>query len=114
VISVYTAGAVTVTRNSATVTGIGTEWTSLSGVRYFKLSGTAEPFYHVSSITNDTTLVLTVPYGGTNASRGHYILVDEVTTNCHFPLVTDLYPDPEVFERKAVMMIANEIFRRLE
>jgi hypothetical protein len=40
--------------------------------------------------------------------------VDEVTTNCHFPLVTDLYPDPEVFERKAVMMIANEIFRRLE
>jgi hypothetical protein len=112
-ISVYTVGSVTVTRGSATVTGIGTAWDSLSGVRYFKLLGTSEPFYHVSSITDDTTLVLTVPYGGVNAARGKYILVDEVTTNCYFPLVTDFYPDPEVFERKAVMMVANEIFRRL-
>jgi hypothetical protein len=78
----YTTGTVTVTNGSTTVTGDGTTWADsriFAGSRIGFTS--ADPsaiitWYGISSITNNTTIVLTSNYLGENASSQPYVIED--------------------------------------
>ncbi len=83
----YQQGLVTVTSGSATVTGSGTAWlgqiqpghifiraTMVNGVRV------DDPVaYFVASVTSNTQLTLTAPYGGASGSGQKYGIVRELT-----------------------------------
>lgn len=58
----YSTGAISVTNNSTTITGTGTEW--LNNAREGSSILIKTKWYTVSSITNDTTIILTKPYQG--------------------------------------------------
>lgn len=69
----YDAGAVNVTLNSATVTGVGTQW--LAGARQGEaFVGPDGSLYEVLNIASDTSLTLTRPYRGATQSAQPYAL----------------------------------------
>ena len=66
----YSDGCVSVTFGSATVTGIGTEWTSVMAGRYFSAVGSRKKDYLISSVsTSAQTLTLSTVY--TSASDAY-------------------------------------------
>jgi hypothetical protein len=105
----YSIGTVTVTRGSATVTGRGTYWTSITSPVYFRLIGDNAPFYTISEVASNTSLTLSVPYGGLTASRVSYMIISDVTTNATIPLVTEDTKNPETFSKKAAIMVERAI-----
>jgi hypothetical protein len=74
----YTTGTISVTQSSTSVTGSGTTWTGITLDRHkILLDGVAYP---ISSITNNTALVLTTAYAGSTLSADTYsIIKDEYT-----------------------------------
>ncbi|ULH08589.1 phage tail protein [Alcaligenes faecalis] len=69
----YDTGTVNVTANSATVTGVGTQW--LAGARRGEAFVAPDGrLYEVLNIASNTSLTLTKPYRGTTASGQQYAL----------------------------------------
>ncbi|WP_341667332.1 hypothetical protein [Alcaligenes sp. SDU_A2] len=69
----YDAGTVNVTLNSATVTGVGTQW--LAGARQGEaFVGPDGRLYEVLNIASDTVLTLTKPYRGATQTAQPYAL----------------------------------------
>jgi len=65
-----TAGTISVSHNSSTVTGSGTTFTNLSPGDFILLGCS---FHEIQSITNDTTLILKNPYMGSALSGEAYV-----------------------------------------
>ncbi|WP_454005034.1 phage tail fiber protein [Alcaligenes sp. Marseille-Q7550] len=69
----YDTGTVNVTANSATVTGVGTQW--LAGARRGEAFVAPDGrLYEVLNIASNTSLTLTKPYRGTTATGQQYAL----------------------------------------
>lgn len=69
----YDTGTVNVTANSATVTGVGTQW--LAGARQGEaFVGPDGRLYEVLNIASNTSLTLTKPYRGSTATGQQYAL----------------------------------------
>jgi len=69
----YDTGTVNVTANSATVTGVGTQW--LAGARRGEAFVAPDGrLYEVLNIASNTSLTLTKPYRGTSATGQQYAL----------------------------------------
>lgn len=66
-----TAGTVSVTNGSATVTGSGTSWTSTMVGALFQVDGDAN-VYTIASVASATSLTLTANYSGATASGAGY------------------------------------------
>lgn len=68
----YTTGTITVTNNSATVTGAGTTWSPQMVGRYFQVTDSAGntdgQFYKVASVVSATQLTLEQTYQGTTGA----------------------------------------------
>src|SRR5262245_37087920 len=63
--AVYNTGTVSVTRNSTTVTGVGSSWDqSMVGLQ-FRI-GTATPIYTVAQVNSTTSLDLDAVWGSTS------------------------------------------------
>lgn len=95
----YTTGTVTVTNNSATVTGSGTTFTPAMVGRFFEVLSDTNTgygyFYRIAGYTSPTVLTLEIPYEGATGStlvyrigqcpeipdEGHILLVDGVTAD---------------------------------
>lgn len=77
--SQYKIGTVTVTNASATVTGSGTLWVANVAINDWFIVDSV--VYVVSGITNDTTLTLTAPYGGTTLIGITYVLHRDFAAN---------------------------------
>lgn len=65
-----TAGTISVSTDSTTVTGSGTSFTNLSSGDYIRIGSM---FFEIDSITNDTSLEVTEPYRGEAASGLSYL-----------------------------------------
>lgn len=84
----YRTGTVSVTNGSATVTGSGTLWESLTLVDSMIFKIKDEPaIYYIDEITDDTTIVLNQEYLGTTTSGLRYLIVQDYTVNYGFPVI---------------------------
>jgi len=71
-VSIYSAGTVTVTQGSSTVTGSGTVWTSaICNGNQFSINGGVTN-YTIVSRNSDTQLTLSTNYAEANASGSAY------------------------------------------
>ncbi len=77
----YTTGTVSVTTNTATITGSGTAWYSDMAGRWIKITPSSSnttsgdgQWYQIDSVTNATTIVLKNNYIGSTVSGGAYII----------------------------------------
>lgn len=74
----YTAGTISVTNGSTSVTGTGTVWNTTNIPRtghagtYLNFSVDGNKFYKIASIDSDTTLTLSKPYHEASISGGTY------------------------------------------
>ena len=68
----YSTGTIQVTNNSTAVVGTTTLWAANVAANDKILVGTEAAPYRITSVTNDTNLVLSTPYGGSNASTLTY------------------------------------------
>lgn len=74
-----TSTTVSVTNDSATVTGNGTNWTSLvEAGDGFTVKGDGV-LYDVASVTNDTEIQLSAPYQGSDDSEAEYTIHRDFT-----------------------------------
>lgn len=69
----YTAGTVTVTNNSATVTGSGTTFTSAMVGRYFSVTNDGK-WYKIKTFSSTTSIVLETVYEGASAAGEAYTI----------------------------------------
>jgi len=75
-VTIYSTGTVTVTNNSMTVVGVGTSW--LSRVRpRMNFIGPNAATLTVFSVTDDTHLLLTLPYSGTTLGGQNYTIKEK-------------------------------------
>lgn len=97
-LSTYSAGTVSVTLGSASVTGSGTSWLTnvKPGETFFIAAG---QYYHILSVESDTALTLTANYAGTTGSGKSYTVTGGRNTNA--TLVDEL--------NSAHRLLANEI-----
>lgn len=77
----YTAGTVSVTTNTTTITGSGTSWTTNMADRWIQIPLTASnttsgdnEWYQISSVASATSLTLKNPYRGGTVAGGTYII----------------------------------------
>lgn len=85
--SQYTAGTVTVTYGSSTVTGSGTLWASSVNVNdLFGIPG-IPLLYNVGSVVSDTQITLTAPYSGASGSGLPYAISRWFTPTLGLPLI---------------------------
>ncbi len=87
-IAYYDTGTVTVTNGSATVTGVGTTWTSAMVGKMFRIKGD-RTLYRIFSVGAVTTITLEEVYQGQGASTASYEIDPP-----GIPLVL-LYPRPD-------------------
>lgn len=83
----YTTGTVTVTNSDATVTGVGTAFTSevTAGDLFTVLdSGVV---YEVGVVTDDTNIELTAAYAGTTAAGESYVISRDFTPTYDIPYI---------------------------
>lgn len=99
----YTTGTVSITNGSTTVTGTGTTFTAGMVGKWFQLAGN-QVAYQISSVTNDTELVLTQEY--VNAGG------DNVTDEDYQILTTD-YTLPTYNVARIITIINQELQREL-
>lgn len=91
-LSTYDIGTVTLTNNSRSVVGTGTEWLSyVSSDGYLRVPG-YHLAYSVESVQSDTLLTLTDPYGGTSASGVSYEVFKLDISSSVFTNVIDRMP----------------------
>lgn len=77
----YTIGTVTVTNNSNSVLGSGTEWLAYVSVGYsFSVRGDPA-VYTVGAVVSDGEITLTAPYGGTSVIGALYQIATNFTPN---------------------------------
>jgi parallel beta-helix repeat protein len=80
-----TAGTLSITSGSTTVTGVGTSFTTLQAGDYIVLG---DAFYSIASVTDDLALELTAAYRGTaisgQATQGQSMLVAAGIENMNF------------------------------
>ena len=89
----YKTGTVTVTNNSATVTGSGTDFAS-GAQRGFGFQGPNGLVYEITAINSSTSLTITPVYGGSTASGQSYAIVPtQGLTAALASDVTDLITD---------------------
>ena len=67
----YTTGTVSITKNSSSLTGSGTTWTSAMNGQYVFLQGT---WYQIQKVTSTTALTLVLEYSGTTLSGSGYAI----------------------------------------
>lgn len=74
--NVYTTGTISVSNNGTTVTGSGTSWaTNATAGQYIFLGGA---WYPISVVTNDTSITIGLPYGGSALSGDTYIVCNPI------------------------------------
>ncbi len=105
----YITGTVAVTNGSATITGTGTEWTTLSTPLSFKLDTDGAPVYQVGSIGSDTSITLSSNYAGSTASGEDYQLVSDFSANYGFPLPTQGMSDSADWLARTINLIDAKI-----
>jgi hypothetical protein len=71
---VYQSGTVSMTAGSASVTGLGTAWTSDMAGEFLRIGN--EPYYRIESVSNATTLLLSWAYDGASQSGAGYAIAD--------------------------------------
>jgi len=69
--AVYRTGTVTVTNSLTTVTGALTVWTGAMVGRQFRI-GNSTPIYTIASVTDNTTLDLSLPWGAATQAGATY------------------------------------------
>lgn len=95
----YTAGTVTATNNSTTITGSGTTWTNAMVGRWFVINDATAPgqgyWYRIAAFSSTTSLTLETSFEGTTSTgvtyqiaqvpelpeEGHICLVDGATSD---------------------------------
>jgi len=83
----YRSGTVSVTNGSNVITGDITVFlTNVVSGDLFSVVGSGVT-YEVASIVDDTSLLLSVPYGGTTATGASYIIARDFTPNLKLPYV---------------------------
>lgn len=89
-VTLHNTGTVAVTNGSPNVTGSGTTWTKYAypGLLFVSTDGTR---YTISSVTDDTHLVLTANYGGSTLSAQSYSLRQKRYT-CNGSLGSEVQP----------------------
>lgn len=70
----YSEGAVVMTSGSVNVTGIGTEWGSLTFANRFLEVVGGDKLYEIESCPSATSLTLTTPYAGTTNPYAYYTI----------------------------------------
>ena len=86
--SQYKTGTVTVTNNSATVTGSGTLWlANVTASDSFTIAGDGV-LYDVASVDTDTQITLSVNYAGVTAAGVVYTIARDFTSPDNFPELT--------------------------
>lgn len=88
----YSTGTVTVTRDSASVTGSGTAWTSAMIGRQFRVATTV-PIYTIATVPSGTSLTLDSNYGGSTAATQAYRIYQ-----CYFTPPTDFHAFQTVWD----------------
>lgn len=71
--SQYKVGTANFTNNSSTITGVGTLWSGNVGSGDF-IIGPDKLVYTVSSVSSDTQLMITSPYGGSTIVSQPYVI----------------------------------------
>lgn len=125
-VAIYSTGTVSYTQNSRTVTGSSTVWTS--DMKGRKILGSDGAWYKIASVASNTSLTLSQPYQGPDASgadyriwKDEYKLYPEVLAlggfvNYHLSTVMseawpknmkDSYPKPTGSVSPAVYMVAG-------
>lgn len=86
----YDQGHVALTNGSATVTGIGTGWTTNMAGRFFRVPGHATE-YTISAVASATSMTLTVVYSGSTDLFSQYgIAPDKDTVNvCYYSEINE-------------------------
>lgn len=85
----YSTGVVDITNGSATVSGIGTVWTTnATAGDIFIVQGDAVS-YTIASVTNDTTLQLTANYAGVTDTSANYTIHIDFTAAKGIPLLAE-------------------------
>ena len=85
--SQYNVGSVSVTNGSASVTGTGTAWFGEIDAGDLFIIQDEGVVYYVASVTNNTTLSLTAPYGGTTNSSASYTIARDLIPSSNVPLL---------------------------
>lgn len=83
----YTNGTISVNQGSVSVSGTGTLWLANINTDWVFVVEGDELFYEVSSIVNDTNLILTNPYAGTNKSNVSYVITRDYTKFFGWPTI---------------------------
>jgi len=104
----YTTGLALGNIGSQIVTGTGTNWTpSLVGLQF--RFGTTAPIYTVIEVTNPTTLVIDMPYGGIpfvpNTGKGYQIFMGYLTPPTDFQ---DFLSVKDVFNNYRLALHLNQ------
>ncbi|QNQ62247.1 hypothetical protein IB024_00330 [Brucella sp. 6810] len=112
----YTAGTVTVTNGSATVTGAGTGWeTALIVGGVFYAGGGAYP---IQSVSGETELTLAIPYVGIDATGVGYAIdrqraaaISNIAMNDRLAQIIREISIGNIEDLNALELIANQIIR---
>jgi len=90
---IYETGTVAVTKDSRTVTGTGTSWTSAMVGRYFNCSAN-EDWYKIIAVASTTSLTLDKPYlEETLTGQSYYIWQKYYQLNTDVKSLLDVYID---------------------
>lgn len=90
--AIYNTGTVTVTRNSTTVTGSSTVWTSDMVGRQFRVA-TNTPIYTIQAFNSATSIELDTAFGGSDASGQSYRIYQ-----CYFTPPSDFHSFLTVYD----------------
>lgn len=101
----YKTGTVSVTKDSAVITGVGTKFlTNIAIGQIFSLQGSWVG-YEIASITSDTQFTLSTPYAGDDADDQFYLIVNDYTANYNLPLPNYGDVDIAYIFRRAVVKV---------
>src|SRR3990167_79080 len=87
----YTTGSVSVTKDSRTVTGSGTVWTSAMAGRFLKLNRDNET-YEILAVASGTSMTVKTPYIGDTVSGQSYLIWNKFySLDPDVPLAGNMY-----------------------
>lgn len=83
----YRTGTCTVTNGSATVTGVGTSWsTEVQAGHLFVVQGTSV-VYQVAAVNSNSQLQLSANYAGTTQGGASYVIARDFTPINNIPII---------------------------
>lgn len=103
--SQYTAGLVTVTNNSQTVTGTNTQWLANVSAGDLFIVFQSGVSYQVAAVNSDTQLTLNANYAGVTEANVQYVIARDFTPNHNIPLINRGDIETATIFRRAMQII---------